>query len=233
MVARDYGSCRPRRPRSRCRPCGHSQGPIASRVESDNPLDARTSSRGTTKYALDLPVVGAPTVVAARPRSAVPSCRSTTRLRAPCGVLGYRAHPGGVPSRPPASTRPRRLATHCASVSPGPNAGLSTCRSGEAPPPRPRSPRRRSAACPVSREFDFAFAPHAHSKCTRVSPTSRVVRRDLCTARRAIVASRQSRRVGCPRQGDLHVVRWCSFGTTVLRARDEAALISSLASSIN
>jgi isoquinoline 1-oxidoreductase beta subunit len=129
-----------------------------------NRLDARAIVTGAAEYALDLPIAAAPTVVA-RPPTIGGSVLTVddTAARTMPGVLGIARIPSGVAVA--ATTFGQAQAARDALVitwNPGPNAALSDAQIraqlAAAAPPFVVPPL---GTLSVSREFDFAFAPHA------------------------------------------------------------------------
>jgi isoquinoline 1-oxidoreductase beta subunit len=127
-------------------------------------LDARDIVTGRAQYALDLPVSGAPTVVARAPTigGSVISVDDSAARGMP-GVLGIARIPSGVAVA--ATTFDQAQAARDAlqiTWDPGPNATLSDAQIraqlSAAVPPFAVPPL---GSLSVTREFDFAFAPHA------------------------------------------------------------------------
>jgi isoquinoline 1-oxidoreductase beta subunit len=127
-------------------------------------FDARDIVTGAAKYALDLPVVAAPTVVARAPTigGSVVSYDAGA-ARAMPGVLGIAQIPSGIAVA--AETFGQAQAARDAlriTWNPGPNAALSdaqiTAKLRAAAPPFVAPPL---GSLSITREFDFAFAPHA------------------------------------------------------------------------
>jgi isoquinoline 1-oxidoreductase beta subunit len=197
-------------------------------------LDARDIVTGNAKYALDLPVVGAPTVVARAPTigGSVLSVDDSAARTMP-GVLGIARIPSGVAVA--ATSFDQAQAARDAlriTWSPGPNAGLSDvqirAKLRAAAPPFAAPPL---GSLSVSREFDFAFAPHAplevHTCVADVGVASAEI---WYGAKSPIVASQAvAAAVGLPADKvTLHVVRsGGSFGHRLFfEPAIEAALIS-------
>jgi isoquinoline 1-oxidoreductase beta subunit len=127
-------------------------------------VDARDIVTGKAKYALDLPVSAAPTVVARAPTiGGTLVSFDDSAARAMPGVLGVARIPSGVAVA--ATTFDQAQAARDAlrlTWDPGPNARLSDAQIRAklvaAAPPFVVPPL---GSLSVSREFDFAFAPHA------------------------------------------------------------------------
>lgn len=197
-------------------------------------LDARDIVTGNAKYALDLPVAGAPTVVARAPTigGSVLSVDDSAARTMP-GVLGIARIPSGVAVA--ATSFDQAQAARDAlriTWSPGPNAALSDlqirAKLRAAAPPFAAPPL---GSLSVSREFDFAFAPHAplevHTCVADVGASSAEI---WYGAKSPIVASQEvAAAVGLPADKvTLHVVRsGGSFGHRLFfEPAIEAALIS-------
>lgn len=127
-------------------------------------LDARDIVTGKAKYALDLPMAAAPTVVA-RPPTIGGSVVSydDSAARAMPGVLGVARIPSGIAVA--AATFGQAQAARDAlriTWNRGPNAALSDAqiraKLRAAAPPFVAPPL---GSLSITREFDFAFAPHA------------------------------------------------------------------------
>jgi isoquinoline 1-oxidoreductase beta subunit len=176
-------------------------------------VDARDIVTGKAKYALDLPIAAAPTVVARAPTIGGSVLTfDATAARAMPGVLGIARIPTGVAVA--ATTFDRAQAARDAlriTWSPGPNASLSDAqiraKLKAAAPPFVVPPL---GSLSVSREFDFAFAPHAPLE---VLTCVADVRRDSAEiwygAKSPIVAAQEvAAAVGLPAaKVTLHVIR--------------------------
>jgi isoquinoline 1-oxidoreductase beta subunit len=176
-------------------------------------LDAREIVTGAARYALDLPVPGAPTVVARPPTigGSVLAVDDST-ARAMPGVLGVTRIPTGVAVT--ATTFGQAEAARDAlriTWNPGPNAALSDAQIRT---------RLQAAAAPfglpplgvltVDRTFDFAFAPHAPLEVHTAVADVRADRAEVWYgAKSPIIASQQvAAAVGLPASRvTLHVVR--------------------------
>jgi isoquinoline 1-oxidoreductase beta subunit len=127
-------------------------------------VDARDIVTGRAKYALDLPVAAAPTVVARAPKiGGTLLAVDDTAARGMPGVLGIARIPTGVAVV--AKTFQQAQAARDAlrlTWSPGPNAALSDAdiraKFAAAAPPFALPPLGSAS---ITRTFDFAFAPHA------------------------------------------------------------------------
>jgi isoquinoline 1-oxidoreductase beta subunit len=176
-------------------------------------LDARAIVTGAAEYALDLPVTGAPTVVARPPTigGGVISVDDGAARGMP-GVLGIARIPTGVAVA--AQTFGQAQAARDAlriTWDPGPNAALSDA---------DIRTRLQAAALPfvvpplgslaVDRTFDFAFAPHAPLEVHTAVADVRADRAEIWFgAKSPIIAAQQvAAAVGLPQQKvTLHVVR--------------------------
>jgi isoquinoline 1-oxidoreductase beta subunit len=176
-------------------------------------LDALDIVTGRADYALDLPVAGAPTVVA-RPPTIGGSVRSVddAAARAMPGVIGVVRIPSGVAVAATtfAEAEKARDALRI-TWDPGPNADLSDAQI--------RS-RLEAATLPliapplgvltVDRTFEFAFAPHAPLEVLTAVADVRAHRAEVwCATKSPIVASQQvAAAIGLPSGAvTLHVVR--------------------------
>jgi isoquinoline 1-oxidoreductase subunit beta len=176
-------------------------------------LDARAIVTGAAEYALDLPVPGAPTVVA-RPPTIGGSVMSVDDRAAPGmpGVLGIARIPSGIAVA--ADTFGQAQAARDALAitwDPGPNAALSDAdiraRLQGATLPFVAPPL---GALAVDRTFDFAFAPHAPLEVHTAVADVRADRAEIWFgAKSPIIAAQQvAAAIGLPRQKvTLHVVR--------------------------
>jgi isoquinoline 1-oxidoreductase beta subunit len=176
-------------------------------------VDARDIVTGRAEYALDLDVAGAPTVVA-RPPTIGGSVRTVddTAARGMPGVLGIARIPSGVAVA--ATTFGQALAARDALMitwNAGPNAGLSDAdiraRLRAAAPGFSLPPLGTSA---LTREFAFAFAPHAPLEVHTCVADVRADRAELWYgAKSPIVAAQEvAAAVGLPADRvTLHVVR--------------------------
>jgi isoquinoline 1-oxidoreductase beta subunit len=197
-------------------------------------LDARDIVTGKAEYALDLPIAGAPTVVARAPTiGGTWRAVDDSTARTMPGVLGIARIPSGVAVT--AATFDQAQAARDAlriTWDPGPNAGLSDAQIRSqlraAAPPFVVPPL---GSLSVSREFDFAFAPHAPLEvltCVAdVRPDSAEV---WYGAKSPIIASQSvAAAIGLPPDRvTLHVVRsGGSFGHRLFfEPAIEAALVS-------
>ncbi len=176
-------------------------------------FDARDIVTGAAEYALDLDIAGAPTVVARAPTiggSLVSVDDSAARAMA--GVLGITTIPSGVAVA--AETFGQAQAARDAlriAWDPGPNAGLSDsqirARLRAAAPPFLAPPL---GALSVTREFDFAFAPHAPLEVLTCVADVRSDSAELWYGAKSPIVAAQSvaAAVGlAPDQVTLHVVR--------------------------
>ncbi|MDQ1478545.1 MAG: isoquinoline 1-oxidoreductase subunit beta [Actinomycetota bacterium] len=176
-------------------------------------IDAHDIVTGKAKYALDLPIAAAPTVVARAPTiGGTVLAVDDSAARGMPGVLGIARIPSGVAVA--ARTFDRAQAARDAlriTWNPGPNGNLSDtqirAKLKAAAPPFVVPPL---GSISVSREFDFAFAPHAPLE---VLTCVADVRRDSAEiwygAKSPIVAAQQiAAVVGLPPDKvTLHVVR--------------------------
>jgi isoquinoline 1-oxidoreductase subunit beta len=197
-------------------------------------LDARDIVTGKAKYALDLPVAAAPTVVARAPTigGSVLTVDDSIARGMP-GVLGIARIPSGVAVA--AATFDQAQAARDAlriTWNPGPNATLSDpqirAKLRAAVPPFAVPPL---GSLSVTREFDFAFAPHAPLEVLTCVADVRSDSAEIWYgAKSPIVASQQiAAEVGLPADKvTLHVVRTGgSFGHRLFfDPALEAALIS-------
>ncbi|MCU1428007.1 MAG: isoquinoline 1-oxidoreductase [Actinomycetia bacterium] len=176
-------------------------------------LDARDIVTGKATYALDLPVAGAPTVVA-RPPTIGGSVRAVddAAARAMPGVLGIARIPTGVAVA--ATTFDQALAARDALVitwDAGPNAGLSDAQIRV---------KLEAAAAPflvpplgvlaVDRTFNFSFAPHAPLEVLTCVADVRADRAEIWFGAKSpiIAGQRVADAVGLPADKvTLHVVR--------------------------
>ena len=197
-------------------------------------IDARDIVTGRARYALDLDVPGAPTVVA-RPPTVGGSVVTVddTAARGMPGVLGVARIPSGVAVA--AATFGQALAARDAlriTWNPGPNAGLSdagirarlrAAAPGFALPP--------IGSTSVSREFAFAFAPHAPLEVHTCVADVRADRAELWYGAKSPIVAAQSvaSAVGLPADRvTLHVVR--TGGSFGHRLFFEPAIEAALAS---
>jgi isoquinoline 1-oxidoreductase beta subunit len=176
-------------------------------------LDALDIVTGRADYALDLPVAGAPTVVA-RPPTIGGSVRSVddAAARAMPGVIGVVRIPSGVAVAATtfAEAEKARDALRI-TWDPGPNADLSDAqirsRLEAATLPLIAPPL---GALTVDRTFEFAFAPHAPLEVLTAVADVRAHRAEVwCATKSPIVASQQvAAAIGLPSGAvTLHVVR--------------------------
>ena len=191
-------------------------------------FDARDIVTGAAKYALDLPVAAAPTVVARPPTigGAVVSFDATA-ARAMPGVLGIAQIPTGIAVAAETfdQAQAARDALHI-TWSAGPNAAYSdaqiTAKLRAAPPPFIAPPL---GSLSITREFDFAFAPHAPLEVLTCVADVQAGSAELWYgAKSPIVASQEvAAAIGLPaNKVTLHVVRCGRVvrAPPVLRARD-------------
>jgi isoquinoline 1-oxidoreductase beta subunit len=176
-------------------------------------LDARDIVTGNAKYALDLPVPGTPTVVARAPTigGSVLTVDAATARTMP-GVIGIARIPTGVAVA--ATTFEQAQSARDAlriTWSPGPNAALSDAQIRaklEAAAPPFAVPPLGSLS--ITREFDFAFAPHAPLEVLTCVADVRSGSAEIWYgAKSPIVASQQvAAAIGLPADKvTLHVVR--------------------------
>ncbi len=176
-------------------------------------LDAHDIVTGNAKYALDLPVAAAPTVVARPPTigGAVLTVDDTA-ARAMPGVIGIARIPTGVAVAATTFNLAQRARDALRITwDPGPNAALSDAQiRGElqkAAPPFLVPPLGRLV---IDRTFDFAFAPHAPLEVLTCVADVRPDRAEIWYgAKSPIVASQEvAAAIGLPADRvTLHVVR--------------------------
>ena len=176
-------------------------------------IDARDIVTGRAEYALDLGIAGAPTVVA-RPPTIGGSVRTVDDVtaRSMPGVLGIARIPSGVAVA--AATFGQALAARDAlriTWDPGPNADLSDAQIRarlRAAAPGFGLPPLGTAA--VTREFAFAFAPHAPLEVHTCVADVRAERAELWYGAKSPIVAAQAvaAAIGLPADRvTLHVVR--------------------------
>jgi isoquinoline 1-oxidoreductase beta subunit len=197
-------------------------------------LDARDIVTGRARYALDLDVPGAPTVVARAPTigGTVRSYDDSAARSLP-GVLGIAALPSGVAVA--AETFGQALAARDAlriTWDPGPNAARSDATIAAelraAVPPFVLPPLGAST---IERSFDFAFAPHAPLETLTCVADVRSDRAELWYGAKSPIVARQHVAAALGMAADrvvLHVVR--AGGSFGHRLFYEPAIEAALAS---
>jgi isoquinoline 1-oxidoreductase beta subunit len=197
-------------------------------------LDARDIVTGKAKYALDLAIPAAPTVVARAPTigGTLRTVDDSTARTMP-GVLGITLIPSGVAVA--AATFDQAQAARDAlriTWDPGPNAALSDAqiqaKLKAAAPPFVAPPL---GSLSVTREFNFAFAPHAPLEVLTCVADVRSDSAELWYGAKSpiVAAQRVAAAVGLPADMvTLHVVRaGGSFGHRLFfEPAIEAALVS-------
>jgi isoquinoline 1-oxidoreductase beta subunit len=197
-------------------------------------VDARDIVTGGARYALDLSVPGAPTVVARAPTiGGTVVAVDDTAARSMPGVLGIARIPSGVAVA--AGTFGQAQAARDAlriTWDPGPNASLSDAQiRAQLRAAAPGFPLPPLGTAAVTREFAFAFAPHAPLEVLTCVADVRADSAELWYgAKSPIVAAQQvATAVGLPADRvTLHVVRsGGSFGHRLFfEPAIEAALVS-------
>jgi isoquinoline 1-oxidoreductase beta subunit len=197
-------------------------------------VDARDIVTGRARYALDLPVAAAPTVVARAPKiGGTLISFDDSAARSMPGVLGIARIPSGVAVA--AQTFEQAQAARDAlrlTWNPGPNAALSDAQIraelAAAVPPFALPPLGSAS---ITRTFDFAFAPHAPLEVHTAVADVRSGSAELWYGAKSPIVAAQTiaSAIGLPADRvKLHVVRaGGSFGHRLFfEPAIEAALVS-------